>query len=474
MERQKIKSMKLNKNENFILSPLKKNKMQSELYNLARKRFSFNKPNILNNESLSDLEDLEIKSKLNSSKSNSSESDGDKGKKDKNNQKNKEKNIKKNKKSLEKKIKDTNINNNNNNNNENKETKKENEIETSIFRKSLLKNIVSKNKIRYSLNGFDLDLTYITNRIIAMGFPADNYEKIYRNSKDEILRFFEERHKNHYKVYNLCSENTYPDDTFYHQGYFPFDDHESPPFNLIYDICVDIKNFLEKDPLNIIAIHCKAGKGRTGTIICSYLIYSGICENAEQALNFFSKMRTHNNKGVTIPSQIRYVKYFSEILLSNIKLPLDFPRVFLKGIIFNSTPNFGNMSHNCTPSFKVFNNYSKDLIYFKKIFENKTFYKNDKIEFFIEEYIELKGDVQIIFYTKKLIGKEKMFKFWFNTFFIPNDGILTLKKKDLDNACKDKQDLFFFNDFKIDVLFNIDVKEYEKKIRICKDVNNNS
>jgi phosphatidylinositol-3,4,5-trisphosphate 3-phosphatase/dual-specificity protein phosphatase PTEN len=34
--------------------------------------------------------------------------------------------------------------------------------------------------------------------------------------------------------------------------------------------------------------------------------------DAESALNYFGVQRTKNNKGVTIPSQIRYVHYFDK------------------------------------------------------------------------------------------------------------------------------------------------------------------
>lgn len=53
-----------------------------------------------------------------------------------------------------------------------------------------LREIVGGPKNRYKENGYNLDLTYITPRIIAMAFPASGIEKLYRNSIDTIAELF--------------------------------------------------------------------------------------------------------------------------------------------------------------------------------------------------------------------------------------------------------------------------------------------
>jgi len=113
---------------------------------------------------------------------------------------------------------------------------------------STIRRLVSRKKRRYEADGYSLDLSYVTDKVIAMGFPSVNVESVFRNKFDDVHRFLEERHPGHYKVYNLCSERSYDVQKFHGRvAVYPFDDHCPPQFGLILPFCQDLARWLAED-----------------------------------------------------------------------------------------------------------------------------------------------------------------------------------------------------------------------------------
>eukprot|EP01059_Diplonema_ambulator_P033173 TRINITY_DN6814_c0_g1_i1.p1 TRINITY_DN6814_c0_g1~~TRINITY_DN6814_c0_g1_i1.p1 ORF type:complete len:390 (+),score=26.85 TRINITY_DN6814_c0_g1_i1:65-1171(+) len=204
-----------------------------------------------------------------------------------------------------------------------------------------IRRTVSQEKRRYQQDGFDLDLVYISaprvhtkgkKRIVAMGFPSTGFEAIYRNPYREVEQFLRHYHNGHYKVYNLCIEMKHQ----YRKGCdfggryenFPMYDHNPADLQLVAGFCDSVHGWLANDDDNIVAVHCKAGKGRTGMMVCCYILYSEVgldqpgveaseaefVSIAEECMRRYGEERTKNGKGVTIASQKRYVRYWGRVL----------------------------------------------------------------------------------------------------------------------------------------------------------------
>lgn len=102
-----------------------------------------------------------------------------------------------------------------------------------------LKTIVSGDKVRYKKDGFNLDLTYITERVLAMAFPGEGVYSVWRNALDDVASFLKNVHgAGHFRIYNL-SEHAYSDEKFGGPEFvthkFSFPDHHNPP--VIYLFC---------------------------------------------------------------------------------------------------------------------------------------------------------------------------------------------------------------------------------------------
>ncbi|XP_055593559.1 phosphatidylinositol 3,4,5-trisphosphate 3-phosphatase and dual-specificity protein phosphatase PTEN isoform X4 [Uranotaenia lowii] len=320
---------------------------------------------------------------------------------------------------------------------------------------------VSKNRHRYKKDGFDLDLSYINERIIAMGYPAEKVESFYRNKIDDVHKMLEMKHHGCYKVYNLCSERSYDAKRFPSYSVYPFKDHNPPDIELITAFCRDVDEYLRADPKNVVAVHCKAGKGRTGTMISCYLMYSRQFNTAGEALDYYAQQRTNDAKGVTIPSQRRYVEYYASLLQSN-ELYRSVT-LYLCEIRVTPGVNIREGSIHVNGSDLV------SLVDIKRT-DDATVAK-------LYCCMPLNGDVKIEFLKSTVLRKEKGFHFWFNTFFVAKmakrdgDGnlLLTLSKTEIDDAHKDKQHKVYPKNFTVQmVLQTVPAGKYSESVSLQK------
>eukprot|EP01117_Protostelium_nocturnum_P010730 TRINITY_DN3863_c0_g1_i3.p1 TRINITY_DN3863_c0_g1~~TRINITY_DN3863_c0_g1_i3.p1 ORF type:complete len:661 (-),score=191.90 TRINITY_DN3863_c0_g1_i3:47-1927(-) len=332
--------------------------------------------------------------------------------------------------------------------------------------------LVSKDKFRFIGNGFNLDLTYITERVIAMGYPGEGIHSTYRNSVDDVANFFGQFHPGKYKIFNV-SEVPYSPSTLHTLGgpdrsiFLGWPDHHSPSLQRLVEVVLLMDQWLIQDPNHVAVVHCQAGRGRTGLVIAAYLLYIGLFYHAEDALNYFASARSSTGEGVTSPAQKRYCHYFTAILptlrqcvcspgqpirsvpvrgngkMNNQLRYIDFPPEghypvkLLQSVVLKPIPGFSQF----LPSIEILNTKYWPYTHVHSVAPTRVYTNGDKqVDFLINRYIE--GDVLIrIYHQSTTLGistSNLICRYAFNTLFINscrlenNSFVMDAKYADFD------------------------------------------
>lgn len=262
-------------------------------------------------------------------------------------------------------------------------------------------------------------------------------------------------------------------------------DHHAPPLKLLFVICNEIQNFLKgnnsfiickkENQDNVIVINCRAGKGRTGTIICCYMLFSKRFSEPEEVFEYYSKKRFNLGEGVTQPSQRRYVIYFAHLL----KEKLYFPLVRnVTGISIHKLTQ--KNSGTIRPYFEIYLGNGDKIFYTNKTkyLDQKKIYSNNTELITITDTnfsMQISGDLTIKLYNNGLLSKKKLGRISFNTAFLDSNQkhlVFKITEIDPDNLLKQKS---IPKDFEIQIKFEIlcNCQNRELPINLCNCCSNN-
>lgn len=158
-----------------------------------------------------------------------------------------------------------------------------------------------------------LSFSLTTRTVVATSGPSSTYpKKAYRNPTDQLVRFLDHKHGADWSIFEFRAEGTgYPDSEVYNRiHHFPWPDHHPPPFAIIPPLMASMRNWLMEGDRRVAVVHCKAGKGRSGTVTTAYLISQEGWDKDDALARFTERrMRQGFGNGVSIPSQLRWVDY---------------------------------------------------------------------------------------------------------------------------------------------------------------------
>ncbi|XP_059173806.1 cyclin-G-associated kinase-like [Physella acuta] len=286
-----------------------------------------------------------------------------------------------------------------------------------------------------TINKTDLDISYITSRLIVMSYPAEGMESAFKNSIDDVRNYLESRHRGSYAVYNL-SQRGYRVAKFENRvsecGWPP---KKAPPLATLFAICKNMHLWLRQKPKNVCVVHCLDGKSNSACVIGAFVTFCRLFENASAAMHLFTARRSQ--PGLS-PSQKRYIDYVGQMVSDTPVFPHSLP-VLLKSITLRPLPLFNKMKNGCTPFVEVY--VGEDRVYTNsQEYEKMRQYTLEDGRAVLPINTSVTGDVTIVVYHArstfggKIQGKitsMKIFQVQFHTGFI-KEGVSELQYNQYD------------------------------------------
>ncbi|XP_062509275.1 cyclin-G-associated kinase-like isoform X2 [Corticium candelabrum] len=319
---------------------------------------------------------------------------------------------------------------------------------------NLLKGIKDTSaKVVQSVAGYykgELDISYITSRIIVMSYPHEGFGAAMNNYIDDVREFLDSKHAGAYVVYNLA-EKTYETEKLHNKvSHVGWPSRRAPYLESLLNILKAVDSHLKSDPRNksVVVINCEDGKSTSATVVAAYAIYCGLFSTSEASLRMFAEKRFPSGyRGIIRASQRRYIDYVGRLMANPPYVP-HLQQMKLNYIALTSVPLFNLNKTGCKPFVEV---YERD----RRVFTSVSKTSLDQLRSYTVEdgVIQIPvdavvcGDVIIIVHHvrgmpgARVIHKGttavKMFQFQFHTGFVDSHTTqITLTKDKLDGALR--------------------------------------
>nr|DBA24709.1 TPA: hypothetical protein GDO54_012331 [Pyxicephalus adspersus] len=294
----------------------------------------------------------------------------------------------------------------------------------------------------------ELDLTFITERIISVSFSSKCSNETYLQNLQEVTQMLKLKHGDNYLVLNISEKSCELSRLNTKVMDMGWPELHAPPLDKMCSICKAMESWMNSDPLHVVVIHCRGGKGRIGVVISSYMHFTNVSLGADQALDRFAMKKFFDDKVSVLmhPSQKRYVRFLNE-LLSGVQKMNTVP-VYMHYVILHGIPNFYTTG-GCQPFIKVYQ--AMQHIYTSEIY-NVVSEAQERLYIAIEPAQLIKGDIMIKCYHESYCTENHniVFSLQFHTGAVHGQQMY-FGKEDLDHANNDNR---FQDCGKIELVFS--------------------
>ncbi|XP_056635668.1 tensin-1 isoform X9 [Diorhabda sublineata] len=279
-----------------------------------------------------------------------------------------------------------------------------------------------------------MDLGYVTERIISMWFPSTATSRSYRQGQQQVAHMLKNKHGDNYMVFNLSEPKRSLRNEHKNVKEVGWAPNLAPPLEKLCSMCKEIDSWLSGDKHRIAVLHSRGNKDKLGVIVSAYMHYSSICGNAEQALDRFSMRKFLDDTvgPLILPSNKRYVDYFSGLLSHNIKI--NAAPMYLTHVTVLGAPSF--CRGGCKAFLKLYEGHTP-------IYTSGVYFISSGVSQFTVNVsgegrrgLQLRGDILIKCYHRSDTGREIIFACQFHTCAV-SDHTLSFTRQELDGACND-------------------------------------